>query len=55
MKLGASFGDFQLLRGIDVRIEDGLLITAQGARLMSHALPRAADAVEASMGALLDG
>ncbi|PAU44152.1 Xaa-Pro aminopeptidase [Streptomyces albireticuli] len=43
------------LRGIGVRIEDDLVITAGGARLMSHALPRTPDAVEAWMGELLEG
>lgn len=43
------------LRGIGVRIEDDLVITSEGARLMSGALPRGADAVEEWMGALLDG
>jgi Xaa-Pro aminopeptidase len=43
------------LRGIGVRIEDDLLITAEGARLMSQALPRTPDAVEAWMGALVEG
>ncbi|MFE0106174.1 aminopeptidase P family protein [Streptomyces sp. NPDC059009] len=43
------------LRGIGVRIEDDLVITAEGARLISDALPRAADDVEAWRGALLDG
>ncbi|MEH6373125.1 aminopeptidase P family protein [Streptomyces sp. KLMMK] len=43
------------LRGIGVRIEDDLVITADGARLMSHALPRTPDAVEAWMGELLAG
>ncbi|MFI9240422.1 aminopeptidase P family protein [Streptomyces cinnamoneus] len=40
------------LRGIGVRIEDDLVITAEGARLMSGALPRTPDAIEAWMGEL---
>ncbi|MGK5641866.1 aminopeptidase P family protein [Streptomyces sp. URMC 126] len=40
------------LRGIGVRIEDDLVITADGARLMSGALPRTPDAIEAWMGEL---
>ncbi|MEU1826979.1 aminopeptidase P family protein [Streptomyces abikoensis] len=43
------------LRGIGVRIEDDLVITAEGARLMSGALPRTPDAIEAWMGELLAG
>ncbi|MEU2873233.1 aminopeptidase P family protein [Streptomyces olivoreticuli] len=43
------------LRGIGVRIEDDLVITADGARLMSGALPRTPDAIEAWMGELLAG
>ncbi|WP_066946887.1 aminopeptidase P family protein [Microtetraspora fusca] len=41
------------LRGIGVRIEDDLVITADGARLMSVGLPRRADEIEAWMGGLL--
>jgi hypothetical protein len=36
-------------RGIGVRIEDDILVTATGARNLSAALPRAADDVEAWM------
>ncbi|BDM69319.1 Xaa-Pro aminopeptidase 1 [Streptomyces nigrescens] len=43
------------LRGIGVRIEDDLVITADGARLMSGALPRTPEAVEAWMGELMAG
>ena len=43
------------LRGIGVRIEDDLVITGDGARLMSGALPRTPDGIESWMGALLDG
>ncbi|OII65964.1 Xaa-Pro aminopeptidase [Streptomyces sp. CC53] len=42
------------LRGIGVRIEDDLVVTADGARLMSSALPRTPDAVEEWMGTLMD-
>ncbi|MFE2179900.1 aminopeptidase P family protein [Streptomyces sp. NPDC059455] len=42
------------LRGIGVRIEDDLVITAEGARLMSAALPRTPDAIEAWMGELIE-
>jgi len=41
------------LRGIGLRIEDDLVITADGARLMSDALPRTPDAIEEWMGGLL--
>ena len=40
------------LRGIGVRIEDDLVITSDGARLMSAALPRRADEIEEWMSAL---
>ncbi|WP_405657200.1 aminopeptidase P family protein [Streptomyces sp. RK9] len=43
------------LRGIGVRIEDDLVVTADGARLMSGALPRTPDGVEEWMGALMEG
>ncbi|MEV6953363.1 aminopeptidase P family protein [Streptomyces sp. NPDC051183] len=43
------------LRGIGVRIEDDLVITATGARLMSGALPRTVSGIEDWMGALIDG
>lgn len=43
------------LRGIGVRIEDDLVITASGARLMSAALPRTPDAIEEWMGTLTAG
>ncbi|MEV4438259.1 aminopeptidase P family protein [Streptomyces sp. NPDC049577] len=43
------------LRGIGVRIEDDLVITADGARLMSGALPRTPDGIEAWMGELTEG
>ncbi|MEU4577669.1 M24 family metallopeptidase [Nonomuraea sp. NPDC023979] len=40
-------------RGLGVRIEDDLVITADGARLMSGALPRHPDEVEDWMAGLL--
>ncbi|MGW5938150.1 aminopeptidase P family protein [Streptomyces celluloflavus] len=43
------------LRGIGVRIEDDLVITPDGARLMSGALPRTVAGVEEWMGTLLEG
>ncbi|MFD9533486.1 aminopeptidase P family protein [Streptomyces sp. NPDC060010] len=43
------------LRGIGVRIEDDLVVTAQGARLMSGALPRSVTDIEEWMGRLLAG
>ncbi|WP_411107061.1 aminopeptidase P family protein [Streptomyces sp. cmx-4-9] len=42
------------LRGIGVRIEDDLVVTADGARLMSGALPRTVAGIEEWMGRLLD-
>ncbi len=41
------------LRGIGIRIEDDLVVTDDGARNLSAALPRTADDVEAWMGSLL--
>ncbi|MFJ3961255.1 aminopeptidase P family protein [Streptomyces sp. NPDC090036] len=43
------------LRGIGVRIEDDLVITSDGARLMSGALPRTVAGIEEWMGRLLEG
>ncbi|TBO59084.1 aminopeptidase P family protein [Streptomyces kasugaensis] len=43
------------LRGIGVRIEDDLVITPDGARLMSGALPRTVAGIEEWMGTLLEG
>ncbi|MFD3696501.1 aminopeptidase P family protein [Streptomyces sp. NPDC058646] len=43
------------LRGIGVRIEDDLVVTADGARLMSGALPRTVAGIEEWMGRLLEG
>jgi len=40
------------LRGIGIRIEDDVLVTSDGARNLSAALPRDADAVEEWMAAL---
>lgn len=42
------------LRGMGVRIEDDLVITSDGARLMSGALPRTVTGIEEWMGTLLD-
>ncbi|MEO3867287.1 aminopeptidase P family protein [Nonomuraea sp. B12E4] len=41
------------LRGMGIRIEDDLVVTADGATLMSAGLPRHPDEVESWMGALL--
>ncbi|UDY24447.1 aminopeptidase P family protein [Nocardioides sp. Kera G14] len=41
------------MRGIGIRIEDDILVTADGARNLSHELPREPDEVEEWMGRLL--
>jgi Xaa-Pro aminopeptidase len=40
-------------RGIGVRIEDDILVTESGAKILSNALPRHPDEVEAYMNRLL--
>jgi Xaa-Pro aminopeptidase len=40
-------------RGIGVRIEDDILVTQSGAKILSNALPRLPDEVEAYMARLL--
>jgi len=42
------------LRGIGIRIEDDIVVTADGYRILSDALPREADGVEAWMADILD-
>ena len=41
------------LRGVGIRIEDDVLVTEDGCRNLSEALPRSADAVEAWMAGLM--
>jgi Xaa-Pro aminopeptidase len=41
-------------RGIGIRIEDDILVTASGAKILSNALPRHPDEVEAYMAKLLN-
>jgi Xaa-Pro aminopeptidase len=43
------------LRGLGVRIEDDILVTAEGSRNLSAALPREASAVETWVSNLRDG
>jgi Xaa-Pro aminopeptidase len=40
-------------RGIGVRIEDDILVTESGAKILSNALPRHPDEVEAYMARIL--
>ena len=40
-------------RGIGIRIEDDILVTESGAKILSNALPRHPDEVEAYMAKLL--
>ncbi|MGN6131799.1 MAG: M24 family metallopeptidase, partial [Nocardioidaceae bacterium] len=40
------------LRGIGIRIEDDILVTADGSRNLSEALPREVDAIESWMASL---
>jgi Xaa-Pro aminopeptidase len=40
------------LRGIGIRIEDDIVVTADGSKNLSEALPRDIDAIEEWMGAL---